>query len=635
MLDRLRKASSGWVAQLLIALLVVSFAVWGVSGFFTGFNSDVVATVGNTNVTVQQFARDYEARLRQISQQLGQQITPEQAQMFGVPQQVLGRLVADAALTDEAQNMGLGISNEALSTEIAADPSFQDPSGNFDRNQFVMLLRNAGLNEDQYVEQLREGYIRQQITDGLAGETQVPDAFLRALAEYRGEERNLSWLVLAPGMVGDVADPSETDLQAYFEANKGDWRAPEYRAVTLMSLTPADIADTGAVTDADAQALYDRVAATRFTAPERRRVQQIVFDSEADGQQAAAAVSGGKTFDELLADRGQTAASVDIGLLTREEIIDPKVAEAAFGLDAGGVSPLIPGQFGPIMIRVTEIQPAAVTPFAEVKDQLKEEIAQSRAAEEISDQIDVIEDARAGGATLAEVAGNYDLTLRTIPAIDASGRDADGNPVADLPGGQTLVTEIFQSDVGLDNNPIPANNGYVWYEVTAVAAERDRELSEVREKVIAAWKAAEVQKRLTARAEDLRNQIESGGDIATIAADAGLTVETATAVKRVGDPPAGLDQAAIQAAYGGPKGYAAIADGADGAKLLIVTTDVTIPPYFAGAPDLVEPQQQFSRDMANDLLTTYVYQLQQRLGVSVNEAALQTAIGVTQSGGRL
>ena len=192
MLDKLRKASSGWVAQLLIALLVVSFAVWGVSGFFTGFNADVVATVGNTEVTVRQFARNYDATLRQYSQQLGQQITPEQAQMFGVPQQVLGRLIADATLTDEARSMSLGISNEALSKEIAGDTAFQDASGNFDRNRFVQLLQNAGLTEDQYVQELRTGYIRQQITDGLAGETKVPDAFMRALHEYRSEERNLS-----------------------------------------------------------------------------------------------------------------------------------------------------------------------------------------------------------------------------------------------------------------------------------------------------------------------------------------------------------------------------------------------------------------------------------------------------------
>ena len=285
MLDKLRKASSGWVAQLLIALLVVSFAVWGVSGFFTGFNADVVATVGNTEVTVRQFARNYEASLRQLSQQLGQQITPEQAQMFGLPQQVLGRLVADATLTDEARRMGLGISNEALSTKIADDETFQDPSGNFDRNRFVQLLQNAGISEDQYVQELRTGYTRQQIVDGLAGETGVPEAFMRGLHEYQSEERNLSWVVLAPGRrPAPFPSPTETDLTAYFEAHKSDWRAPEFRAVTpdepdagrpcrQLAPSPTPMRRT----------LYDRVVATRFTTPERRQVQQIVFEFERRG----------------------------------------------------------------------------------------------------------------------------------------------------------------------------------------------------------------------------------------------------------------------------------------------------------------------------------------------------------------
>ena len=630
MLDKLRKASSGWVAQLLIALLVVSFAVWGVSGFFTGFNSDVVATVGNTEVTVRQFARNYEASLRQLSQQLGQEVTPDQAQMFGLPQQVLGRLIADAALTDEARRMGLGISNKSLSTKIADDEAFQDPSGNFDRTRFIQLLQNAGLSENQYIAELRTGYIRQQIVDGLAGETKVPDAFMRGLHEYQNEERKLSWVILDPAGAGVIPDPTETDLTAWFEAHKSDWRAPEFRAVSVMSLRPADLADSAAVTDADAKDVYDRVVATRFTTPERRQVQQVVFESSAEGQEAAAALAGGATFEEILTKKGLTPEAVDLGLIRRDEIIDPKVAEAAFALAANGVSALIDGQFGPLIVRVTTIEPQVVTPFDEVKDQIKTEIAEQRAAQEIADQLDVIEDARAGGATLEEIAANYDLTLRPIPAVDATGKDADGNAIADLPGGQALVSAVFESDVGLENNPIPADQGYVWYAVTAVSAARDRELAEVRDKVIAAWKAAEVEKRLTERADQIRDQVESGGDLATVAT--GLEVKTADAVKRTGEPPAGLSAAAVQAAFGGPKGFAAVADGENDAKLVLVATDVTVPPYFSGAPDLAEAEERFSGELANDLLSQYVFQVQKGLGVSVNQVALQAAIGTTQTG---
>lgn len=145
--------------------------------------------------------------------------------------------------------------------------------------------------------------------------------------------------------------------------------------------------------------------------------------------------------------------------------------------------PVIAGQFGPVILRVVTVEPAAVTPLADVKEQLKQEIAESRAArrDRRPAQRDRGRPRRRRDAE--EIATNYDLTLRTIPAIDASGWDADGTAIADLPG-VALVAAIFESDVGLDNNPIAADKGYVWYAVTAVSEPRDRDLAEVRERVM-------------------------------------------------------------------------------------------------------------------------------------------------------
>ncbi len=196
------------------------------SGFFTGYHADTIATVGRSDITMQQFARAYDLALRQLTQQLGQQITPDQAQMFGVPNQVLGRLVAEAALNDEARTLGLGISNSTLTKEIADDPNFKGTDGTFDQNLFQQFLQNAGLTQDRYVEELRAGYIRQQIINGLAGETMVPDGFMKALNEYRNEERKVSYVILTPAVAGDVGEPGDTELNTYFEAHKADWRAP-------------------------------------------------------------------------------------------------------------------------------------------------------------------------------------------------------------------------------------------------------------------------------------------------------------------------------------------------------------------------------------------------------------------------
>lgn len=629
MLDTLRKGASGWIAQIFIALLVVSFAIWGVSDIFSGFRSDTVASVGRTDVSAQSFAREYDMARRQLSQQLRQPVTAEQAQMFGLPGQVLGRLVAQATLMDEAHSLGLGVSSQTLARQIADDPNFQGSGGLFDRAAFNAILQQNGLTEDQYLEQLRETYVRQQLIDALAGATEVPEAYLRALHEFRSEERNLAYLVLTPALVPDVGQPSDADLNAFFEANKADWKAPELRALRIMRMAPEDLADTGGIDEAEARKVYDSELATRFTTTERRKIQQIVFKDKADAEQAAAALSSGKTFDDLIAQRNLTAADVDLGLMTKDAIIDKAVADPAFGLAPGAVSGVIDGRFGPVIVRVTTVEPSVVTSFDEAKPALLKELAERRAAAEIADQHDVIEDSRAGGATLEEIAGKYGLKVMTIAAVDSTGKDANGVAIADIPGGNQLVAAAFDSDVGIENDPIRLQpSGYAWYEVTAVTAARDRQLSEVRDQVVAAWKKAEVDKQLTARAEGIRDRLAAGEDIAKVAIDNALTFQSADKVTRSTPASGDLTSAAIQAAFGGPKGYAAVAPGAaDGAKTIVVVTAVNVPPYVGTSPEIGEAKTQLSQQMTSDLLQQYIAQLQARLGVGINQAAVQAVIG--------
>ena len=633
MLDKLRKGASGWVAQLFIALLVVSFAVWGVSDIFSGFRGDTVATVGKTDITIQQFQRQYEIATRALGQQLGQQVSAEQAQMFGVPGQVLGRLVGDATLDDQAASLGLGVSSQTMAQQIADDPSFRGASGTFDRNQFADILRTNGLSEDRYIEELRQNYLRQQIANALVGATEAPDAYLKALHEFRSEERDITYLVLTAALVGDVGAPSDADLAKYFEANKAQWRAPEFRAVKVVAMAPADLADVNAVSDDDARKTYDTLVASRFTTPERRKVEQMVFKDKAEAEAAAAALTSGKTFDELIVERKLAPADVDLGLVTRDKIIDPAVAEAAFALAASGVSGVIDGQFGPVIVRVTTIEPQVVKTFDEVKAEIKQELATQRASAEISDQLNAVEDARAAGETLDEIAAKYGLKVETISAIDKSGKDADGKAIADLPGGAALVSGVFDTDVGLENDPVGlAAGGYAWYEVTAVTAERDRELAEVRDKVVADWKANQVRERLVAKANEVRDRLGRGDDIAKVAAELGVTPQTAARITRGGQPPEGLSAAAIQAAFAGPKDHAGVAAGATPeTQIVVFVKDVALPPYDPAALDMTQAKEQLGAQIANDLLSQYVGQLQSALGLSVNQTALAQAIGAPGS----
>ncbi|MCP4383900.1 MAG: peptidylprolyl isomerase [Hyphomicrobiales bacterium] len=635
MLNALRKKAGSWVAQLFIALLVLSFAVWGVADIFTGFRADTVATVGDASVSSQRFNREYQLAKRRFSQQLRQPITDQQARAFGLPNQVLGRLVAEAALNDQAMGMRLGVSGDTLAQQIASDPSFQNSSGAFDRARFIQLVNEIGMTENQFIDVRRELYVRQQLVRALGGALEVPDAYLRAFHDYQSEQRDISYLVLKPTDAGDIPDPTETELVAFFDEHKSDWRAPELRSVNIMGMTPGDLADPDGIGDDEAQAIYDAQAATRFTEPERRKVDQIVFDDAADASQAASSLADGTTFDELVAARGLTAEGISLGLVTGDEILDEATREAAFSLESGAASAIVEGRFGPVIVRVSAIEPAVVRPFDDVKGAIKLEVAEAQAAQEIADQFDVIEDARAGGTTLGEIATNYGLKLMEFPAVDSQGNDGNGDPIADLPSAEGLIAEIFETDVGLENNAIPFESGYVWYEVTAVDDARDRQLTEVRDRVAAAYRDAEIDKRLTAAADEIRDRLARGESVETIAEEKSKTAKSLDSLTRSAPADGDLTGSVIEAAFGGPLGHTAVAAGAGQDKVVLIVTNTTVPPYFAGSPEDSRTAERLTSDLSAEYLDQYVRQLQSNLGgVAVNAVAYELVVGSSEHTGR-
>lgn len=635
MLNALKKQANSWIAQLFILLLVLSFVVWGVSGI-TDFNTNTVASVGDTDISTFEYARQYDQALQNATRQLGRPVTPDQAQVFGLPGQVLSQLVQQATIDDTARLFGLGISSEVLAQEIAKEPAFRGVSGSFDRVQFTYVLRNAGLNEDQYVEDRRAVILRNQISNALVGGANAPESYLRAFHEFRFEERDIKYISLGADAAGIVDEPSDSDVSTYFEENIERWRAPEYRGLSLFEVKPSDIADPDEISDEQAQLAYDSNK-ERYTRSERRRVSQMHFDTKEAADTAAVALAGEKSFDEIVAERNLLVEDVSLGLVTRAQIIDPNVAEVAFSMQKDTTSGVVEGEFGWLIVRVEEVQPEEITTFAEVKDEIKQSMALDLATRRIIGTFDEVEDSRAGGDKLAEIASKIGSEYRNIEAVDRSGNNTNGDRIADFPGANDLVAGVFDSDVGIENEAIRTNeDGYIWYEVTSVTAERDRLLDEVREDVVSAWKRAEIDKRLEAKADDIRTRLENGEPIEVVAETMELDVMTASELTRSTQPPADLSAAVVSAAFEGPKGHVGVTDGTGdgGGKIVLVVTGTNLPPFNPNAPEMAPMERQIAGQIANDYFGMFLAQQRDQLGVSVNQGSIQSIISGQQAGGQ-
>ncbi|TIW63531.1 MAG: peptidylprolyl isomerase, partial [Mesorhizobium sp.] len=363
MLGILRNAAGTWVAKALLSLLVISFAVWGISGRLSGTlgGHHSVITAGGTAVSINEYRLAYDRQISVMSQQFGQRITREQAQALGIDNQVLAQLVSGAVLDEQARKLGLGLSKDRLAELTREDPAFKGPSGQFDRRTFEYLLRQIGMRPEDYLKNRAQVAVRQQIVEAVSDGLKPPQTFLKAVALYRGEDRTIDYLTLPKTLVEPIEAPSDSVLQTYFDANKKAYAAPEYRKFSYVRLEPQDIMDPTAVTDPQISDDYNKNKG-RYTTPEMRTIEQLVFKTPDAAKAAFDSLKAGATFDKLVTAEGKTQADTLLGTLAKDKIADKAVADAAFKLAANEVSPVVQGAFGPVLLRVTEIKPEVVKP---------------------------------------------------------------------------------------------------------------------------------------------------------------------------------------------------------------------------------------------------------------------------------
>ncbi|TJW17914.1 MAG: peptidylprolyl isomerase [Mesorhizobium sp.] len=627
MLGTLRSAAGTWVAKLLLSLLVLSFAVWGISGRLMGGlgGHSSVITAGGTTVSINEYRLAYDRQINMMAQQFGQRISREQATALGIDNQVLAQLVSGAILDEQARKLGLGLSKDRLAELTREDPAFKGPGGQFDRRAFEYVLRQVGMRPEDYLKNRAQVAVRQQIVEAISDGLKAPETFLKAVALYRGEDRTIDYLSLPKKLVEPIEAPSDSALSAHFEANKKSYAAPEYRKFSYVRLEPEDIMDVSAVTDQQIRDDYNKNKA-RYTTPEMRTIEQLVFKTPDAAKAALDSLKTGATFDKIVAAEGKTQADTLLGTLAKDKIADKAVADAAFALNVNEVSPVVQGTFGPVLLRVTEIKPEVVKPLAEVSDQIRKDLALGEASRILLDVHDNYEDTRASGSTLPEAAAKLKLKVITIEAIDRTGQRPDGSIVKDLPESPELIKAVFSAEPGIENEALTtADNGFVFYEVASITPARDRTLDEVRQKVVADWTATETSKRLVAKANELEKRLKAGATLDVIAGELKLEKQTKRGLKREADD-ADFGKEGAAAMFGvGEGGTGLIPSPTSDGQILFKVAEVFEP---AGAdassvPD--DAQKSFTSGMSDDLLDQLVAQLQTQYDVRIDQTAVAQA----------
>ena len=632
MLEGMRKASQGWAGRIFMGLVMgfisLSFVVWGVGDIFRGFGSGKVAQVGDTEITADAYRAAYQTQLQALQRQARRAITNDQARAMGLDRQVLNRLISEAILDDRALAMGLALSDQEIAKSILNDPTFAGPNGKFDVSRFRDLLRDNGFTEQSFTREQRRAYLRQEIVESLAGKLNTPTALLEAVNRYRAETRAVEYFVIPASAVGEIPAPSDQDLQALYESRKASFRAPEYRKINYLAVTPASLAKPEDVSETDARAAYERVKGQRYGAAEKRDLQQLVFSEEKAAADALAKVKGGASLADVAKEANLQVA--ELGTVAKSELFDKAIAEAGFSLPEGAVSEPVKGQFGWALVRVGSISPESVKSFEEVAGEIRSELAVARARKTALELRDKIEDERTSGKVLADAAKSVGLATTLIDGVDASGRNAAGAPV-DMPEREALLKAAFASDVGADNDVLSSREGgFIWFEIASIDPARERRFDEVKDEVSATWKDDEIAKRLTDKATEMVATIKGGKSIEDLAKEAGFEMQRDDKVRRI--EVSALPQGAVARVFGLPVGEIASAAGEGQSRIVFHILDSVVPAMEADSDVMKGMAEQLRTAMTEDVISQYLAALQSQTKVEINEAAVRAATGGGDSG---
>jgi peptidyl-prolyl cis-trans isomerase D len=627
MLNALRKNAGSWVVKVLLLLLVVSFAIWGIGDiFYGGSQNPTVATVGDAEIPASQLAEAFNQAVANLQRQLGPEFDRERAIQLGVMQQALQDLIRQRLITLRADEMGLAVPDDALRTLVTEDPVFHT-GGQFDRSRFDQLLRASGLSEDAYLASLRQQVVRAALTGSIAGPVKAPQALVDAIYRYRNEQRRGHYVPVSIESVTDVPAPSEEQLAQFHEAHQGQFTAPEYRALTFVTLEPGDLIDEIEVSDEDVAAAYDS-RIEEFRTPERRTVEQLLASEQAKIEQAAERLAEGATFEQVASEI--EGVSLDqLGAVSRGDL-PAQFEDAIFGQAEGKISDPVNSAFGWHIFRVTKIQFEETVPLAQARARLERELALQQASERLPDFAAQLDDELAAGTGLKEAARVLGLEGVSVPAVDATGKNPDGEPVETLPAWPEFMQVALETPAG-ETSLLEETDagGYFVVQVEQVTEPRLKPVEEVRDDLVAAWQAERRRELAREKAEQLRARLDDGAPIGEVLADTGLESKPIEPVRRdAAGTDQGVNRAVVRALFATEPGDVSSEVVELDDAFAVVGADEVIAADPAADPAAVEQlARELEGDMRSDLIAQFETQLRRDYPIEIDGAAINRLIG--------
>jgi peptidyl-prolyl cis-trans isomerase D len=540
MLQAIRDRAQGIFAWVMLILIGVPFALWGIQNYLDTGKEQPAATVGKHEIFDRDVTKAYEQNLASLVGVADY----EEKQMR---HEALERLIREEVIAQSAEAKSLAISDDDIRGFIQTLPYFQT-DGKFDKEKYKVMLSAQHLTPGLFVAQIRRALIMEQYQRGVLDSAFVTKDQVEVLLRLRNQEREIEYATIPLKLVNRAF--SDAEIEAYYREHLSEFGNPEQVSIEYIALNLEDLAKQVQVTEADLRNLYEEQKAS-FGTEERRKVSHILIPvekpDEAADKAALAKIAGirerlvkgedfAKVAKEVSGDSVSAKQGGDLGFISKGAM-EESFAKAAFALNQGDLSEPVKTSFGYHLIKVTELVPARVKSFEEVKDELSKTFQHNAAENKFYDL----------GQTLTEQSFEHPDSLE--PAAKQLNLKIEQTGLFTRDAGEGVASEedvrkaAFSEEVLNGRNSDPVELGNEKAMVLRVKEHRpasDKPLAEVKSAIVERLKDQEARKAADQQVEDFMKQVRGGHPFAEVAKAAGWQVVKPPVVRRNDDklPPA-------------------------------------------------------------------------------------------------
>jgi peptidyl-prolyl cis-trans isomerase D len=543
MLLAIRERLMGIVGWVLLGLLAIAFSFFGLNWYFQSDARTYAVTVNDVDVSLGEHQRTYQRLRSRMQSLMGEAYDPARIDEAALKKNALEQLIREQLLLQEAEAEGFLVSKQLVAAQIDSVDAFKD-EGVFSKQKYETALRLQGMSPGEFEWRLSRELTTQQITNGIVQTAQATPAMLDAVYRLQGQQRRFRYLKLPLARYQDQVQPSDEEVQQYYEAHSTEFMTPERIRVQYLELKADELEVIGDVDEADLQALYQEQS-ERYVNEEERRARhilvQVAGDADDETIEAARAraatalerLASGESFEtlagELSDDPGSAANGGDLGFFAKGMMV-PEFESVAFSLDKGERSEIVRSAFGFHIIEVTDIQAEVVKPFADVRDELVDELLAAQRGDrfyDLSEQLSNL--AFEQPDTLEGAAQELELEIRTSEWLTREGGAGIGDHA-------DVVAAAFAEDVlnnGNNSEPVEVADDHL---VVLRVLDHERAaavpLDSVRDEVRAKVHDEKARSLARTRGEELLTSLKSGTPLDEIATTESLELQDSGLIDR-------------------------------------------------------------------------------------------------------